>query len=171
RRNLIRDDELPFVNALGVSFDATSFHRSLEEAVRASGYDELRARQKAAQGRGPLVGVGVACYAEFTTPSAKALRARGVRRVPGSDAATVRGGPSGTVEVFTSVTSMGQGLMTALAQLAADECGVRIEDVRVHSGDSSHCPFGSGSWASRGAVAGGGAVLLAARQIRKKMLA
>jgi carbon-monoxide dehydrogenase large subunit len=171
RRNLIGDDELPFVNALGVSFEATSFRGSLEAAVRAIGYEAFRARQRAARDQGRLIGLGIACYAEFTTPSAKALRARGVRSVPGFDAATIRVSPSGTVEVFTSVTTMGQGLATALAQLVADECGVRIEDVLVHCGDSSRCPYGSGSWGSRGAVAGGGAVLIAARQIRDKMLA
>ncbi|PYM67284.1 MAG: carbon monoxide dehydrogenase [Candidatus Rokuibacteriota bacterium] len=171
RRNLIGDDELPFVNALGVSFEATSFRRSLEEGVRAIGYDAFRARQKAARGTGPLIGLGIACYAEFTAPSATALRARGVRSVPGFDAATIRVSPTGTIQVFTSVTTMGQGLPTALAQLVADECGVRMEDVLVQCGDSSLAPYGSGSWGSRGAVAGGGVVLRAARQIRDKVLA
>jgi CO/xanthine dehydrogenase Mo-binding subunit len=171
RRNLIADDELPFVNALGVSFDATSFRGSLEAAVGAIGYEAFRARQKAAWAEGRLTGLGIACYPEFTTPSATVLRARGVRSVPGFDAATVRVNPSGTVEVFTSVTAMGQGLMTALGQLVADECGVRLEDVVVQCGDPNRCPYGSGSWESRGAVAGGGAVLMAARQIRDKVLA
>jgi aerobic carbon-monoxide dehydrogenase large subunit len=170
RRNLIRDDA-PYVNALGVTFEATSCVRALEDGVAALDYGRLRTEQKARRAEGRLVGIGVACYAEFTTPNARALRSRGVRRVPGFDATTIRVDPSGTVHAFTSVTAMGQGLVTALTQLVADECGVALDVVRVHTGDSALTPYGSGSWASRGAVAGGGATIKAARRIREKLLA
>jgi carbon-monoxide dehydrogenase large subunit len=171
RRNLIREDALPYVNALGVRFEATSFGRALEAAVEVAGYPALRAAQRAARAEGRRLGVGVACYAEFTAPSAQALRQRGVRGVPGFDAATVRVDPSGRIRAVTSVTAMGQGVVTALTQLLADACGVGMEDVVVECGDSTLAPYGSGSWGSRGAVAGGGAVLLAAGRIREKVLA
>jgi len=121
--------------------------------------------------RGRFLGVGIACYAEFTAPNSKALLWRGIVRVPGFDATTIRVDPSGKVRAYSSVTAMGQGLETTLAQIIADELGVDMKDVVVSCGDSTLAPYGSGSWASRGAVVGGGAAILAAKKIREKVLA
>src|SRR5262249_60012358 len=65
RQNLIRDDELPYVNPLGVTFEATSSVRSLERGVAAVDYDGFRTEQRRLRAQGRLVGIGVACYAEF----------------------------------------------------------------------------------------------------------
>jgi carbon-monoxide dehydrogenase large subunit len=65
---------------------------------------------------------------------------------------------------------MGQGIQTALAQLIADELSVDIDDVSVETGDSTLAPYGSGAFASRGAVVGGGAAILAARRLREKIV-
>jgi carbon-monoxide dehydrogenase large subunit len=65
---------------------------------------------------------------------------------------------------------MGQGIQTALAQLIADELGIDIADVSVEAGDSTLAPYGSGAFASRGAVVGGGAAILAARRVREKIV-
>jgi carbon-monoxide dehydrogenase large subunit len=74
------------------------------------------------------------------------------------------------VTVLAGVTSQGQGLETTVAQLAAAELGVPIDTVRVVLGDTDLTPFGLGAFASRQAVIGGGAVVLAARAVRKKLL-
>ena len=66
------------------------------------------------------------------------------------------------------VASHGQGLETALAQVVADELEVPLEDFRVRFGDTAFTPYGTGSYASRGAVLGGGAAILTARAIRDK---
>jgi carbon-monoxide dehydrogenase large subunit len=66
----------------------------------------------------------------------------------------------------------GQGHETVLAQIVATELGVRPTDVRVLLGDSELCPYsGYGTAASRGTTTGGGSALLAARQMRAKLLA
>jgi aerobic carbon-monoxide dehydrogenase large subunit len=86
----------------------------------------------------------------------------------GTEAATIRVDPSGTVTAIFGVASHGQGLETALAQVIADELEVLLEDVRVRFGDTAFTPYGTGSYASRGAVLGGGAAILTARAIRDK---
>jgi carbon-monoxide dehydrogenase large subunit len=86
----------------------------------------------------------------------------------GTEAATIRVDPSGTVTAIFGVASHGQGLETALAQVVADELEVPLEDVRVRFGDTAFTPYGTGSYASRGAVLGGGAAILTARAIRDK---
>ena len=78
--------------------------------------------------------------------------------------------PSGKARAYTSVTAMGQGIQTALAQLIADEQRIDIADVSVETGDSTLAPYGSGAFASRGAVVGGGAAVLAARRVREKIV-
>ena len=68
------------------------------------------------------------------------------------------------------LTTQGQGHQTILAQIVADELGVRIEDVHVTTGDTRRMPYAVGTFASRGAVMSGNAVALAARVVRAKAL-
>jgi carbon-monoxide dehydrogenase large subunit len=81
----------------------------------------------------------------------------------------VRMDPSGAVTVLAGVTSQGQGIETAMAQLVAGELGVSVDDVTVTLGDTDVTPFGLGAFASRQAVIGGGAAILAARAVRDKL--
>jgi carbon-monoxide dehydrogenase large subunit len=75
---------------------------------------------------------------------------------------------SGTVHVFSGGTSVGQGIETVLAQIAADALGVDPVVVRVVAGDTAAQPFGAGSWASRSTVVGGTAVHQAAIAVRER---
>jgi len=75
---------------------------------------------------------------------------------------------SGTVHVFSGGTSVGQGIETVLAQIAADALGVDPLVVRVVAGDTAAQPFGAGSWASRSTVVGGTAVHQAATAVRAR---
>ena len=170
RRNLVTAAEFPYRNALGISYEGASFVESLEAGLRAIGYERFRAEQARARVEGRRLGLGIAVYAEFTSPNSKALAWRGIVRVPGFDSVTLRMDPSGKVRGYTSVTAMGQGIQTALAQLVADELGIDIADVTIEAGDSTLAPYGSGAFASRGAVVGGGAAILAARRVRDKVL-
>ena len=124
---------------------------------------ELRRRRKLERNAGELA-------ARFLERDF-ALALRRIVRVPGIDSVALRMEPSGKVRAYTSVTAMGQGIQTALAQLIADELGIDITDVTVETGDSTLAPYGSGAFASRGAVVGGGAAVLAARRVRDKIVA
>jgi carbon-monoxide dehydrogenase large subunit len=75
---------------------------------------------------------------------------------------------SGAVHVFSGGTSVGQGIETVLAQIAADALGVDPRIVRVVAGDTAAQPFGAGSWASRSTVVGGTAVHQAATAVRER---
>jgi carbon-monoxide dehydrogenase large subunit len=91
-------------------------------------------------------------------------------QVSGHDSATVRVEPSGEARAFVSTAGQGQGHQTALAQLLADELGWPLQEVAVVEGDTDRCPYGSGAFASRSIVAAGGALALAARAVRDKVL-
>src|SRR5581483_11626704 len=71
---------------------------------------------------------------------------------------------------FVSAASQGQGHRTSLAQILADELGVGFDRVTIVQADTDSCPYGSGTFASRTMITTGGALILAARDVRAKML-
>jgi aerobic carbon-monoxide dehydrogenase large subunit len=75
---------------------------------------------------------------------------------------------SGAVHVYSGGTSMGQGIETVLAQIAAAALDVDPRAVHVTTGDTAAQPFGAGSWASRSTVVGGSAVHQAATAVRER---
>lgn len=54
----------------------------------------------------------------------------------------------GTVSCFTGKIEMGQGVITSLAQMMADELNVPMEKVRMIMGDTDLCPYDMGTWGS-----------------------
>src|SRR4029434_7620668 len=106
---------------------------------------------------GKHVGIGIACYVEGT----------GIGPYEG---ARVTVEPSGKVRVATGVGTQGQGHFTVFAQLVADALGVDVEDVRVVTGDTREFHWGTGTFASRGAVVAGSACHAAAMAVREKVL-
>jgi CO/xanthine dehydrogenase Mo-binding subunit len=75
---------------------------------------------------------------------------------------------SGKVTVVTGIGTQGQGHFTVLAQIAAEQLGVPLVDIDVVTGDSDQFHWGTGTFASRGAVVAGNAVHAAAKEIREK---
>src|SRR3546814_13374107 len=61
-------------------------------------------------------------------------------------------------DLLVGIQSHGQGLETTLAQVAHQELGIDFDRISVRHGDSSLCPFGMGTFASRSMVMSGGAV-------------
>jgi carbon-monoxide dehydrogenase large subunit len=70
------------------------------------------------------------------------------------------------------VAEIGQGIETALAQIAADQVGVPLDRVSVVLGDTLVTPYSSiGSISSRALVVSGGALTHAAARLRERILA
>ncbi len=76
----------------------------------------------------------------------------------------------GTVTLITSALDMGQGAHTAMAQIAAEELGVRLSDVIVLSNDTDLTPYDLGAWGSRATFMNGNAVFEAAREARLALI-
>ena len=57
--------------------------------------------------------------------------------------------PSGAVEVVTGVASIGQGVETAMAQIAAETLGVDYAGIKVVHGQTDRIDKGMGAFASR----------------------
>jgi 4-hydroxybenzoyl-CoA reductase alpha subunit len=85
-------------------------------------------------------------------------------------AAVVRINIDGKVDVYTGACDIGQGSNTTLAMICAEELGVRLEDVRLFSGDTGICPPDLGAWGSRQTLMSGNAVKRAAAECKQQLL-
>jgi aerobic carbon-monoxide dehydrogenase large subunit len=159
-RNLLTPDELPHtrpLSALGTSMvlDESDYPRLLVRALSESGFAEWEREAADARRQGRLVGAGMACVLEKSglgpyETAAVELHVDGVH-------------------VHSGGASVGQGIETVLAQIAADALGADYDSIHVVHGDSDVVPDGVGSWASRSTVVGGSAVLQAATDLRAKI--
>jgi nicotinate dehydrogenase subunit B len=77
----------------------------------------------------------------------------------------------GTVVVFTGKAELGQGILTALAQIAADELDVGFEKVRIVSADTSRGPDEQYTFGSQSIEQGGSAIRAAGAEARGILLA
>jgi len=77
-------------------------------------------------------------------------------------AAIVKVNEDGTVTLLTGTVETGQGSLTVLAQIAAEELGVATDDVHVVSADTDTTPMDTGAIASRTTYVTGNAIRLAA---------
>ena len=155
--------------------------RTLLEAVKAVDYDGFRKRSEG-HGVGKRLGIGVGSYSWGQRRSAR--RSSMAWKAPeddggfslasemntGQEAATVRVLPNGRVEAFVSVSPHGQKLETTLAQVLADELGMPFESIQVVHGDSNLPAEGAGTWGDRSAKLGGGAIILAGRDMKLKII-
>lgn len=77
----------------------------------------------------------------------------------------------GKVTIITGASEIGQGSETVLAMIAAEELGIPFERVDVVNSDTTVKPWDVGVHASRTTFIAGNAVLMAARELRAKLLA
>jgi len=76
----------------------------------------------------------------------------------------------GSVDLMTGVPDAGQGSDTVLAQIAAEELGVHVDQVRVHAGDTAITPSTLGVRGSRETFMAGNAVKMAALQAKMELI-
>ncbi|MBB5157788.1 carbon-monoxide dehydrogenase large subunit [Saccharopolyspora phatthalungensis] len=165
RRNLI--DTFPYIGVNGITYDPGSYRESLdrcEQRLREEGWFELR---DGAADR--VIGIGFACFNERTGYGTEAFAQRKMSVVPGYDISEVRMDPGGGVTVTTGTSAHGQGHETTLAQIAADQLGLRPDAVKVRQGDTDQVSYGWGTFASRSAAIGGGAVRLASGKLATRI--
>ncbi len=161
--NFILPEEMPYDHGLffqdgrPLKYDSGDFPASLAKLKKLVGWDDFAAYREQAQVQGRKVGLGIGCYVEGT----------GVGPYEGGH---IQVETSGRVNVATGLTTQGQGHQTVLAQIVADELGVKLEDVHVTTGDTRRMAYAVGTFASRGAVMSGNAVHLAAKVVREKAL-
>jgi len=77
----------------------------------------------------------------------------------------------GTAKVVTGVTEIGEGILTVLAQIAAEELGIKPEQVTIGDNDTARSPEAAHAGATRQTYMIGNAVALACREARARLVA
>ncbi|HEX9943124.1 MAG TPA: xanthine dehydrogenase family protein molybdopterin-binding subunit [Thermoanaerobaculia bacterium] len=162
RRNFLKPDEFPHDHVIiyqdfaPLYYDSGNYEPVLDKTLDMIGYERfVKEEQPRLRSEGRTVGIGVVAYVEGT----------GIGPFEG---ARVQVQTSGKVTVVTGIGTQGQGHFTVLAQIAAQQLGVEVGDVDVVTGDSDQFHWGTGTFASRGAVVAGNATNEAAKSVREK---
>lgn len=151
RRNFIQPEQMPYKNPMGQTYDTGCFEKVMDQALAQADWAGFEARAAASRQKGLLRGQGIATFLEWTGGNVFEERV------------TVTVLPDDSIEVFSAVNAMGQGIATTLAQLVVDVFGVPITQVRVVLGDTDRGD-GFGSAGSRSLFTGGSAVRVGAER-------
>jgi CO/xanthine dehydrogenase Mo-binding subunit len=84
-------------------------------------------------------------------------------------AAILNAQADGSVLVEVGIHENGQGSESAMSLLLAEELGVDLQRIRYRRSSTSNIPDSGTTVASRGTIMGGGAVTLAARELKRKI--
>jgi aerobic carbon-monoxide dehydrogenase large subunit len=157
RRNLVPGDRMPFVYDLGpdappIVYGSGDFPAYFERLLEEADVAGMRSLPSETRGR---VGIGVSATVELGG-------------IGPFEEASVEACADGTVVVRAGVASLGQGIETGLAQIAADALGIHVERFVVRHHDTDDVTSGFGSFSSRSTVVAGNAVAVAARTLREQ---
>ncbi|MEE8205266.1 MAG: xanthine dehydrogenase family protein molybdopterin-binding subunit [Dehalococcoidales bacterium] len=131
------------------------FSESIGKAARALNWQEQRKKKVTDRG------VGLGCSGFFC--GVNNLRHLG-------SGAVVKIEEDGAVTLLTGAADVGQGSNTVLAQIAAEELGVYLDDVRLTAADTELTPLDPGTFGSGVTFRAGNAVRLAAKSAKNKIL-
>jgi aerobic carbon-monoxide dehydrogenase large subunit len=136
RMNVVRDAQMPYVNAVGARYDSGTYAANMERALALADWGGFPARRAAAAQRGRLLGRGFANYVESSIGSPR-------------ERAEIMVLPEGRVRLVIGTQPAGQGQETSFAQVLADLLAVPVESVDVVMGDTDIVSVGGGSHSGR----------------------
>jgi carbon-monoxide dehydrogenase large subunit len=155
RRNYVARFTEPYTTGIGTVYDVGDYPESLERALVAARYDELRAEQaRRRTDRDPVaLGVGLATYVEVTAG------------LPSTEYAAVEVLDDGGLLVRSGATPYGQGHDTTWAMIVADATGVPMDRIQIVHGDTDAVPSGGLTVGSRSVQLAGAAVAAATAEL------
>ncbi len=176
KRNFIQPNEFPYDTPSGQTYDSGDYPELLRKALKLMDHDKILQEQAKAREQGRMLGFGIAMgvepggsnlsYGMLISGPSQLLSGQG-------EAARVRIETDGTASVFTGSLEAGQGHSTSLAQIVADELGLKIEQVRVPmTFDSASHPsvMTSGVYSNKFNGHDTAAAIGAAKKVREKLL-
>src|SRR5664279_2488780 len=162
KRNLISKIAMPYklgLETLGtdIIYDSGDYALLLDKALTLADWKNLQVQLLKRRAAGEKVGAGVAMFVEKSG-------------LGPFDTVKIEVKSDGSIEVITGVASLGQGVETAIAQIAADALGVNYCNIKVIHGQTNRIDKGMGAFASRVTVMCGEATRLAATKLRAELL-
>ena len=167
--NMIPAAKMPFTSITGMTYDSGDYPGCARLCAELVDLPAIRERQRKGEPDGRLIGVGFGSFVEQTGHGAAEFAARGASVIPGFESCTARILTDGSLVLMVGIQSHGQGLETALSQIAYHELGIDPARISVRHGDTESTAFGFGTFASRSMIMAGGAVARASRMLRDKV--
>ncbi|HEY1982079.1 MAG TPA: xanthine dehydrogenase family protein molybdopterin-binding subunit [Xanthobacteraceae bacterium] len=160
RRNLIAEADMPYplatVQVLNIATECDSgdYRLTLDRCLAEFNWAE-KSKVSGQLVDGRFHGLAIGCYIEGGASGPR----ENARLAINAD---------GSFSVFVGSSSLGQGVETVFAQIAADALQVPMERIsRVFHGSTDYLDEGFGSFSSRSVVMGGSAVVAAAGKLRE----
>jgi 2-furoyl-CoA dehydrogenase large subunit len=181
-RNVVRAEQFPYDTPTGSVLDSGDYPRAIRLALAKADIEQLRKDRDEARKAGRKFGIGMALGVETSASNmayvnlalTHAQREKGLPKSGAAATARVIMDPLGSVIVHIDSIPNGQGHRTVVAQIVADEIGVKPSDVEVYSELDT---FGgiwsitSGNYANRFSTTVCSAVAMSARKAAVKLRA
>ncbi len=182
KRNLIQSSAFPYRTAAGALLDSGDYQRAIEIATGDGRLEALKRRRDQMRAQGKLYGIGYACAVEpgvsnmgyLSTLLPLEARIKSGPKDGAIGTATVAVDGNGMVTVVSDSTPQGQGHRTVLAQIVADELGLKVQDIAVNvelDTAKDGWSIAAGNYGSRFAASTCSAAYLAAGRMRKRIAA
>jgi 2-furoyl-CoA dehydrogenase large subunit len=180
RRNLIPARKFPYRTAAGALYDSGDYLAAVEKTIGEGRLADLKRRRDEARAAGRKYGIGFAVVIEpamsnmgyLSTLMTAAAREKAGPKNGAVSMATVNVDPMGAITVTADVTVQGQSHETVLAQIVADELGLKADDVEVvleMDTAKDQWSIAAGTYSSRFASGTAVAAHMAAVQMRDKL--
>jgi 2-furoyl-CoA dehydrogenase large subunit len=172
RRNLIRNDEFPYLIPSGTTYDSGDYHAVLDKTLAAAPYAELGKRRDELRAQGLLAGIGVSTCLEPSGGNAAfepMLNPR-IETTTWMDSCLVRIDLAGSVTALIGNATSGQAHETLVSTVVGEVLEREPDTIRVVHADSLNALPSNSPVGSRMAIMLGGAAAGAARMLRAKLL-
>jgi aerobic carbon-monoxide dehydrogenase large subunit len=161
RMNLVRHEQMPYPLATldkphkPENLDSGDYQITLDRCLQEFDWDGKKALQgKLVDGR--YHGIAIGCFIEGG--------GGGIR-----ENARLEIEPDGRLTVYLGSTNLGQGMLTVMSQIAADELGLPMDRIQVRHGSTTYLKEGFGSFHSRSTALGGSAIVVTAATLRDRI--
>ncbi len=144
-----------------IKYSAKNLDKCITKVIEESGWKEKRksyAIDNLRSTSNVKKGIGLACYIY-----------EGVGLPPFNANATVYVDRDGTATVHCGLVDIGGGQITMATMLAAEELGLKLDQVKIHWGDTDQTDYSPGTHASRLTAEMGPAIVQAAYNARKQV--
>jgi len=162
RRNLIAEADMPYPLAtvqvldIATECDSGDYQITLDRCLAEFEWAE-KSKVSGQLVDGRYHGLAIGCYIEGGASGPK-------------ENARIALNTDGSFSVFVGSSSVGQGVETVFAQIAADALQVPMDSIsQVFHGSTDYLDEGFGSYSSRSIVMGGSAVIAAASKLRDRI--
>jgi carbon-monoxide dehydrogenase large subunit len=152
RRNFVKPGAMPYQSATGQNYDSGNFAAHLKRAQELADWSGFSRRLRQSRKAGRLRGIGLSTYIEACGNA-------------GTETASLKLEPEGSVTLLIGTQSTGQGHATAYAQLVADHLGLPPEKVNMVQGDTDRVKSGIGTGGSSSIPCGGASLAGAAEKL------